>query len=239
MIKKLFIVLAISLIAVVAITCNINPVKNEADEFVPTVSSEIKIEKKEGIKDIVEPEKEEISEIPPSYVIPEEKNIVCDETKKDEVVPPEILQPDKIEEPVSDNAETETELECTLSVKCDTVLNNMLKLYTEKVEVIPENGIIFPETKVEFYEGESAFNILSREMKKNKIHIDFETTPMYNTVYIKGISNLYEFDCGELSGWLYKINGKIQNYGCSQYILKPGDKVEFLYTCDMGKDISY
>ena len=100
--------------------------------------------------------------------------------------------------------------------------------------------LISSDTVTNLYpSSESSFNILSREMKKNKIHIDFETTPMYNTVYIKGISNLYEFDCGELSGWLYKINGKIQNYGCSQYILKPGDKVEFLYTCDMGKDISY
>ena len=88
-----------------------------------------------------------------------------------------------------------------------------------------------------FYDGESVFNVLARELKKNKIHIDFENTPMYNTVYIKGISNLYEHDCGQLSGWIYRVNGKVPGYGCSQYILKSGDKIEFVYTCDLGKDI--
>ncbi|MDO4744477.1 MAG: DUF4430 domain-containing protein, partial [Clostridia bacterium] len=95
----------------------------------------------------------------------------------------------------------------------------------------------FPETTVVFYEGESVFNILVREMKKNKIHIDFVNTPMYNTAYIKGIANFYERDCGELSGWMYLVNGKVPQYGCSQYILKAGDKVELVYTCDSGIDI--
>ena len=55
---------------------------------------------------------------------------------------------------------------------------------------------------------------------------------MYNSVYIKGIANLYEFDCGELSGWFYKVNGEKPNFGCSQYKLKDDDKVEWVYTCN-------
>ena len=58
------------------------------------------------------------------------------------------------------------------------------------------------------------------------------------TVYIKGISNLYERDCGELSGWIYMVNDKVPGYGCSQYILKDGDKIEFVYTCNLGKDVN-
>ena len=60
---------------------------------------------------------------------------------------------------------------------------------------------------------------------------------MYNSVYIRGISNLYEHDCGELSGWIYTVNEKVPKIGCSQYILKNGDRIAFIYTCNLGKDI--
>ena len=60
---------------------------------------------------------------------------------------------------------------------------------------------------------------------------------MYSSVYVEGISNIYEFDCGELSGWMYKVNGWFPNYGCSRYQLKPGDRVEWVYTCDLGDDV--
>lgn len=81
------------------------------------------------------------------------------------------------------------------------------------------------------------FNLLVREMKQSKIHLEFENTPIYNSAYIEGIANLYEFDCGELSGWMYRVNGWFPNYGCSRYELQDGDKVEWLYTCDLGADI--
>ncbi len=126
---------------------------------------------------------------------------------------------------------------CTLSVRCDNVFKNITELDKDKVDILPQGGIIYPKTEVIFYTGESVFNVLTRELKKNRIHIDFANTPMYNTIYIKGISNLYERDCGELSGWIYAVNGKVPGYGCSQYILSDGDEIEFMYTCDLGNDI--
>ncbi len=126
---------------------------------------------------------------------------------------------------------------CSLSVRCDTALEKIDELSKEKAEILPQDGIIFSKTGIVFYEGESVFNVLTRELKKKRIHIDFVNVPMYNTVYIKGISNLYERDCGDLSGWIYKVNGKVPGYGCSQYILNNGDEIEFIYTCDLGKDI--
>ncbi|MBE6623035.1 MAG: DUF4430 domain-containing protein [Ruminococcaceae bacterium] len=132
---------------------------------------------------------------------------------------------------------TEKELTCTLSVRCGTVLENIEKLDGEKVEIVPEDGIIFAEKEVVFYEGESVFNVLLREMNQNKIHLEFTDTPIYNSTYIEGIANLYEFDCGELSGWMYRVNGIFPGFGCSQYKLRDGDKIEWLYTCDLGRDI--
>ena len=132
---------------------------------------------------------------------------------------------------------SDKELTCTLSVRCDTILDNMDELDKEKAEIVPSDGIIYAEKEVVFYEGESVFNLLFREMKQNKIHMEFVDTPIYNSAYIEGIANIYEFDCGELSGWMYKVNGWFPNYGCSRYELKDGDVVEWIYTCDLGRDI--
>jgi hypothetical protein len=129
------------------------------------------------------------------------------------------------------------EFAVTLSVRCDTILDNLNLLDKEKWELIPDDGVIFPATVVTVYEGESVFNVLQREMKRNKIHFEFMNTPIYNSAYIEGINNLYEFDVGELSGWMYKVNDWFPNYGCSRYQLQDGDVVEWLYTCDLGRDV--
>ena len=154
-----------------------------------------------------------------------------------EPVPVEV--PEGKPEPVGaeETVITDKELTCTLSVRCDTILDNMSDFDKDKAEILPNNGIILKETEVVFYEGETVFNLLRREMKKNKIHMEFNEVPMYGSAYIEGIANIYEFDCGELSGWMYKVNDWFPNYGCSRYKLKEHDKVEWIYTCDLGRDI--
>lgn len=122
---------------------------------------------------------------------------------------------------------------CTISVRCDAVLGRMDMLAPGKAEIVPRDGIILSRRQVSFSEGESVFDVLLREMRDNKIHFEFVSTPMYNSVYIEGIGNLYEFDCGEYSGWLYRVNGTQPTYGCSQYKVKAGDEIEFIYSCDL------
>lgn len=135
---------------------------------------------------------------------------------------------------VSDDA---TERTCTISVSCGTILNNISYLKEEKQGLIPSNGVVLSERKAAFNEGESVFNVLQRELKRAKIHLEFSSTPVYDSIYIEGINNIYEFDCGEGSGWVYRVNGIFPGYGCNQYKLKPGDKIEWLYTCNLGKDV--
>lgn len=132
---------------------------------------------------------------------------------------------------------SDVEHTCTLSVRCDTILDNIDWLDSEKVELVPEDGVIYATKTVTFYEGESVFNVLQRETKKAKVHMEFSNTPIYNSVYIEGINNLYEFDCGELSGWMYKVNAWFPNYGCSRYKLLEGDVIEWVYTCNLGVDV--
>lgn len=155
------------------------------------------------------------------------------------ITPTPIASPEEIPQMTAtpEAFETVEKLVCTLSVKCDTILDNIEQLSHEKIELVPENGIIFAEKQVEFDDGESVFDVLLRQMQGNNIHLEFESTPVYNSIYIEGIANLYEFDCGELSGWMYSVNGEFPNYGCSRYILSSGDKIEWIYTCDSGADV--
>ena len=88
-----------------------------------------------------------------------------------------------------------------------------------------------------FYEGESVYDVLGRVCKENGIHMEASWTPVYNSAYVEGIHNLYEFDCGALSGWMYAVDGWYPNYGCSRYQLKDGERVEWRYTCDLGRDV--
>lgn len=132
---------------------------------------------------------------------------------------------------------SDKEYTCTLSISCATINDNIGWLDPEKVELVPEDGWILEPTEVTFYEGESVFNLLLRTCKQQKIHMEYENTPIYNSAYIEGIHNLYEFDCGELSGWMYKVNEWFPNYGCSRYQLKAGDVVNWVYTCNLGVDV--
>ena len=126
---------------------------------------------------------------------------------------------------------------CTFSIECSTILNNLSDLDPDKRHLVPSDGVILPPTKVTFYEGESVYDVLQRVCKENNIHMESSWTPVYNSAYIEGINNLYEFDCGELSGWMYRVNGWYPNYGCSRYQLADGEKVEWRYTCDLGNDV--
>ena len=124
---------------------------------------------------------------------------------------------------------------CTISIKCSAALSSAA-LKKEKAAILPPDGVIL-ETKAEFRDGESVFDVLQRETKSKKIHMEFSNTPGIGSAYVEGIGNLYEHDCGELSGWMYRVNGEFPKYSCSEYKLKKGDKMEWLYTCDLGADI--
>lgn len=133
-----------------------------------------------------------------------------------------------------DSDAKENAYECIVSVNCDAVLQNLDKLDKAKHDLIPKDGIIYKADNVKFQDGESAFDLLLRELRNNEIHIEFEYTPQFDSAYVEGIGNLYEFDCGAMSGWIYKVNGEISSCGCSQYKLKNGDFIEWIYVCGMG-----
>ena len=127
---------------------------------------------------------------------------------------------------------------CTISISCNTALNNMDKLRTPAVaSAIPSSGTILSTTTVTFTEGESVYDVLQRVCRDNGIQMESSWTATYNSAYVEGINNLYEFDVGSGSGWMYKVNGWFPNYGCSSYELKNGDNICWVYTCNLGDDV--
>ena len=127
---------------------------------------------------------------------------------------------------------------CTIPIVCDTILDNLDNLEEEKAPYVPKDAVILPKTQVSFTEGDTVFEVLQKVCAAAELQIEYSWTPMYNSYYIEGINHLYEFDCGNESGWMYKVNEWFPNYGCSAYTLKNGDDIVWCYTCNgLGADV--
>lgn len=149
----------------------------------------------------------------------------------------EARQPSSDANNRNDNDTPTEKLTCTFSISCATILNNMDKLDKDKKELVPSDGWILEPVTLEFTQGETVFDVLKRVCIGKKIHMESSWTPLYNSAYIEGINNLYQFDCGKLSGWMYCVNGVFNQYGCSKAVIKNGDVIRWVYTCDLGKDV--
>lgn len=125
---------------------------------------------------------------------------------------------------------------CTFVIECKTILDNKDKLKKGLEKYIPDDAVIFSKT-VGFDSGESVYDILRRICDENSIQMEASYTPAFNSYYVEGINNLYEFDCGQGSGWMYSVNGVFPNYGCSSYKPANNDKIAFRYTCELGYDL--
>lgn len=115
----------------------------------------------------------------------------------------------------------------TLTIRCDKVAG--------KAGHIPPDGVILADAELPIAQGDTVYNVLTDAARAHGIHM--EGSGAQGMMYIHGIGNIYEFDFGDLSGWVYMVNGESSSVGCDQYVLKPGDRIEWHYTLELGKDI--
>ena len=154
-------------------------------------------------------------------------------SKPEETTPPTDPKPEPETPSSSQNTQPEEQATtCSISIVCTTVLDHLDWLTPGKEDILPAGGVMLAATEVEPQEGETVFSLLQRV-----IPMEANFTPGTGSAYVEGIGNLYEFDCGQRSGWLYFVNGISPGYSCSEYTLKPGDRVEWIYTCDLGQDV--
>jgi len=114
----------------------------------------------------------------------------------------------------------------TITIRCDTVAGER--------DYIPADGVILDGVTVELNRNATALDQLVSAAKAHNIHMENEGGV---SSYISGLAYLYEYDFGDLSGWMLRVNGVMADVGCGEYTLEEGDHVEWLYSREMGADL--
>lgn len=120
--------------------------------------------------------------------------------------------------------------EVYLSISCEKAVG------VQNDGSIPEDGVILPRTAMPLGEDDSIFDILIDAVRKYEIQME-HAGGSGDLAYVNGIHYLYEFVNGDLSGWVYTVNGVQPSIGCGAYKPDPGDEIVWHYTLELGEDI--
>lgn len=82
------------------------------------------------------------------------------------------------------------------------------------------------KTKISIDEGSTVLELVEKVLTEEEIPYKNENG------YISEIKDLGELDNGELSGWMYTLNGEYSNKGMNEQLLEDGDKIVLHYTDD-------
>ena len=123
-------------------------------------------------------------------------------------------------------------ISCTIEIRCDSLVKNKKQAQESIWKYIPDDGEILAKVTVQMEKGATVYDVLAKVCKAKGIAVDAEYTPLYKSYYIKGIAHLYEKQAGDMSGWIYKVNGTAPNRGASAYKISEGDVISWRYTCD-------
>lgn len=126
----------------------------------------------------------------------------------------------------------EKNITVSMEIRCDTVAG--------AEDYLPQDGVILAKTSVSAYEGDSAFDVLCETARVYDIPVEYEGTAAGDEfAYIEGIAYLYQYDHGELSGWIFLVNGEALNVGCGAYRVTDGDEIVWYYSKELGRDVKW
>mgnify|MGYP000845243688 FL=1 len=126
----------------------------------------------------------------------------------------------------------ENKITCTIEIRCDSLAEHKKQAQESIWKYIPANGKLMDTVSVKVDKGSSAYDVLEKACKAKEIALDAVYTPLYKSYYVKGIGHIYEKQAGDMSGWIYKVNGKAPNRGASAYKVSENDVISWQYTCD-------
>lgn len=132
--------------------------------------------------------------------------------------------------PAAPEEKQEEEPTFTLSISCSTALASG-QLQDNIRKVLPADGMLLKAESISFTAGENAFDVFTRECRRRRIAVASTGS------YVQSIGGLAEKACGDLSGWMCRVNGVFIDRSLKEYTLQDGDRVEWLYTCNLGKDL--
>ncbi|MEB8771597.1 DUF4430 domain-containing protein, partial [Bacillus cereus] len=77
--------------------------------------------------------------------------------------------------------------------------------------------------KMDVQDGDTVYKVLQRT------GLDVDASGSRDSIYVKGINDLYEKDIADTSGWKYRVNGAFPNHSAGVATVKPGDTIEWVY----------
>ena len=175
-----------------------------------------------GLTESANTEKKKETEAEQKQTVPEQETDGNDQKapSREEEKKNEAPIPDSGTDKNEDNKKNPTTVKkntVTFTIRCDTAVNNGMDKEAKWAGIVPSSGCILPVTTMEFEEGETVFDLLCTIRDTYKLQMEYTGTN--GGQYIQGINNLYEFDGGRWSGWMYCVNGWYPNYGCGQYVV--------------------
>lgn len=133
-------------------------------------------------------------------------------------------------EELVDSPETqESDFEEVTTVEAEDTQNNRVSIQV----ISPVEELMSASISLET--DDSVFDVLLRASEEVGLRIDY--TGRGQLAYLQGIENIYEFDYGANSGWLYAVNGELPAMGMGNYFPEAGDEILIQYTLDGGYDI--
>lgn len=125
------------------------------------------------------------------------------------------------------NTDNKKTYNCTVTIDCSVILNNMDNLTDGKEAYVPSNGYILKDYSLTAKQGESVYSLLKRACDENNIPLN--TTDSGFGKYVYGINNLDQKDCGSESGWKYSVNGVYPGRSCDAEKIKSNTKIVWKY----------
>ena len=118
---------------------------------------------------------------------------------------------------------------CTITVECKNIHKHMSQLKSGHERYVPNDGYIIHAESHTVNRGSTAYDVLKLACSAHGIRLTAKSTSY--GVYVVGINNLDEKDCGSASGWMYKVNGTAPMTSCGKYKMDNGDNLVFYYVC--------
>lgn len=122
--------------------------------------------------------------------------------------------------------QSEDTKECTLVIEC-TVLLGRDDIDPATASLVPGDGYILQEKKVEVKSGDTVYSVLTRARDKYGFALNIDNTQFGK--YIAGIAGIEEKSCGDESGWKYKVDGTYPGESCSEITVSGGEKIVWTF----------
>lgn len=116
---------------------------------------------------------------------------------------------------------------CTLTIECTAVLDNMSSLKAGHEKYVPDDGYILSNKKMTVSKGDTVYDVLKEACSENGIRLTASNSTF--GIYVSGINNIDEKDCGKNSGWTYWVNGNMPMVTCGKYTVNNGNEIKFSY----------